>query len=74
LAHDAGRVALRRADRPVMQIDGRQRLARTETEIADDEIAVDRCGEIRGSDYRREDERCHANGGRQDKNLHSGAP
>ena len=48
VAHDARCVASGRADRPVVQVELRQRLAGAEAEIADDEIAFDGCGEIRG--------------------------
>ena len=72
--HDAGRVALRRADRPVVQVQRWERFAGPEPEIADDEIAFDRGRKRRSVNRRRRGKTRHERDGRPEKNLHSGAP
>src|SRR5204863_9362463 len=47
VAHDAGRVALRRADGPVMEVQLGQALAAAEREVVRDEVSFDRCRVLR---------------------------
>jgi hypothetical protein len=72
--HDSGRITLRRADGPVVQVQRWKRLAGPEPEIADDEIAFDRGRKRRSLSRRRRGKTGPERDGQPEKNLHWGAP